>query len=660
MHTGQFPTFEIQPHQVAETYRDFIAKIKKAYSDLKQLENPTYESFASIDILNDQFGRFSSELHHLISVSDMDNTLHAAYEEMIPELSAFYSELGQDVELYGIFKTILEKEDLKPEEKRILEKEILDFKHLGVELPKEQQKRLSEISQQLSLLASRFAQNTTNDSDQMNIDLVDDSRLDGVSDEDKARFAKQAEGVEGIEYRIKTNAPDFSAIALHCKDRELRKEVYMNNNTVASKGEYDNTEIMKETLRLREEKVSILGYKNYAEYSLSKKMAETPEQVIDFLEDLTSKAKGQYKEESKELKEFAVKEGIISSMDDTLEPWDAGIAGEMLQKHKFNFSMQEIKKHFMLENVQNTLFWLIDELFGYQLAEVKEPFAKYHPDLNLIRISKDDETIAYIYTDIFAREGKRSGAWMSDYTSRDGDIVPVAFVTCNFSAPTGDQPALLSLDDVTTLFHEFGHALHHTLTRIQTRGVDGISGVPWDAVELPSTFMEFFCYKDEVLSRMDSHYITGAKIEPEVMKSVLAAQHDGAAMFLMRQMELSLVDMHIHTTAGLDVYETIDKFKAENDLPPRVEGTAFFNKFGHIFAGGYAAGYYSYKWADILASDIFATFDENGVISREYGQKYLDTILSQGGSKEFMEMFRDFKGAEPDPRPFLKYAGINC
>lgn len=659
MTMAQFPQFEIQPHEISTIYRKFIKELKTAYGNLKKEDNPTFASFEMIDVLNEKFGRFSSELHHLISVSDVDNTLHAAYEEMIPELTEFYSSMGQDIELYEIYKTIL-KTEVTPEEKRLLETEMLDFIHLGVELPEDQQVRLSEISQSLSMLSSSFSQNSTNDADSRNIDLVDDSRLAGISDNDKARFAAQAEDVEGVAYRIKTNAPDYVSVISYAEDRELRKEAFMLNNTIATEGEFDNTDIIKQTLALREEKSDILGYKNYAEYSLSKKMAETPEQVISFLQDLTEKARPQYKEEFVEIKAHAVKIGILSSIEDKLEPWDSAIVAESLQKEKHNICMQELKKHFVLGNVQDTLFWLVEELFGFTLTEVKEGFAKYHKDLKLFEITKGGNVIAYIYGDLFAREGKRGGAWMSDFTSRDGDIVPVAFVTCNFSAPTGDEPALLSIDDVTTLFHEFGHALHHTLTTVETKGLDGISGVPWDAVELPSTFMEFFCLKDQVISRMDKHVETGESIKPEMLKSLIASQQDGAAMFLMRQMEFSLVDMQIHTVKGLDVYDAIDQFKQENGLSPRIEGTKFFNKFGHIFAGGYAAGYYSYKWADILASDIFSTFDENGVISKEMGQKYYDTILSQGGSKEFMDMFRDFKGAEPDPKPFLKYAGIKC
>lgn len=655
--TQQLPKFQIKAEDVAPTYRDLMTRIRAGYAAIKAETTWTYDSFDAVDKVNEEFGRFSSELSHMISVLDLDNSLRDAHDEMIPELTEFGSEIGQDIELYKILKALSEQ-DVTATQKRYLDKEMIDFKHMGIDLPEEQQVRLVEISQKLSQLSSTFSQNVVEDALSRTIDLEDDSRLLGMPDAHKARFAAQAEGVEGVAYRIKTNMPDYVAVISYAEDRELRKQSFMDNNTIASKGKHDNTAIIKEILELRQEKAGLLDYDNFAEYSLSKKMAESPEQVIDFLQDLTEKAMPQYKVELQELIDFAIEKGI-SKAGEELEPWDAAFAGELLQNEKHNISMEEIRKHFVTSNVQSTLFKLINDLFGYQLEAVTD-FETYHEDVELFKVMKGDELIAYIYSDLYARDGKRGGAWMSDYTDRSESLVPVAFVTCNFTPVLEGEAGLLSLDEVKTLFHEFGHALHHTLTTVTVKGLEGISGVPWDAVELPSTFMEFFCEKEEILTQMDMHVETGEHISKEQLASLFAAERDGAAMGLVRQMEFSLIDMQIHKEKGLDPYDAIDQFRIDNGLLPRIPETRFFNKFGHIFAGGYAAGYYSYKWADILASDIFASFDAAGVVSPELGKKYLETILSQGGSKEFMDMFREFKGAEPDPKPFLKYTGIDC
>ena len=655
--TQQLPLFKIKAENVPEIYRKFMVQLKQAYKSLKEENAPTFESFKEIDIIDGEMSRFSNELHHLIAVQSIDKSLLEAYESMIPELTTFHSEMGQDPELYKTFKGLLDT-DLSLIERLVIERSMLSFQHSGIELPEEGQKRLVEISERLSILSNDFSNNVTDSTDETNIDLIDDSRLEGINEIDRERFATQAEDIEGVAFRIKSNIPDVMAVLSYSLEQKLREEIYRNYNSIASIGDKDNSEIMIEILELREEESKLLSYKNYAEYSLSTKMAETPEQVIDFLEDLADKAKSQHKDEVAELKDYAYSKGYIENTEERLLPWDASIVSRLFREEKFSVNENEVRKYFPMSKVQEGLFWLIDSLFGYQLTPVDFEYEKYEEALQLFQIKKDGQLIAYIYGDFYARSGKRGGAWMSDYTSREDGIVPVAFVTCNFSAPNGDKEGLLSFDDVVTVFHEFGHALHHTLTTVKVSDASGISGVPWDAVELPSTFMEFFCSRPQVMAKISSHFETGEAMPKSMMDGIIASEQDGAASMIMRQMELSLADMIVHTTNRKDIAQVSFEFRERNEMTQPIEGVKLFNDFSHVFAGGYAAGYYSYKWADILASDIFETFEENGVVCRETGDRYLKLILSQGSSKCILEMFRDFKGAEPRPEPFLKYTGI--
>jgi oligopeptidase A len=659
----QFPEFTMQPQDVVPKITHFIEASLAAHEELKKVENPTFKSLDIVEEVESQFGLFMNELSHILGVCDVDNAFMEEYEKMIPEFSIYGAKLGQDKDLYAVYKKISETE-LTEVERRVIDRELLAFKNSGIDLAEDKQARLLEVNTRLSELSSKFGNNAKNDSNELNIDLVDDSRLVGITEVDKSRFARQAEEVEGVAYRIKTNFPDRIAVLEYAEDKELRKEVFMNSQTIATprngvENEYDNTEIVKEIITLRQEKAELLGYANYAELSLSKKMAETPAQVVDFLEDLTEKATNQYHVERKEVKDFAVANGFVKE-EETLEPWDSAIVLRLMTKERFNIDEEKVKEYFPISKVLDGLFWTIKELFGYDVKQVDFEYKKYVDELQLFEIKKDGELVAYIYGDFFARTGKRSGAWMADYTERTEDTVPVAFVTCNYPMPEKGKESLLSFNEVVTTFHEFGHALHHTLTKIDTKGAAGIEGVPWDAVELPSTFMEFFCSKPQVLAKISSHVETGETLPQEMVDSLIEAEHFCAAIGLMRQMEFSLADMIAHKEGRTDIQKVADEFREKVGMPLSHRETSFFNNFGHIFAGGYAAGYYSYKWADILASDIFETFDENGVICRETGERYLNLILSQGSSREIMDMFRDFKGSEPRTEPFLKYSGIKA
>lgn len=656
----QFPTFQINLSEAKDTIINYLLRLEELGQDLKKIEKPT---FADLDIANDvenEFNLFTNEFFHLLSVQDADKSMNAIYEEMIPEYSEITSRMAQDKEMMAFYERLLESE-LTSEQKRAVENSLKAFRLSGINLEEAAQLRFNEINQSLSELSNAFSNNVMLSRDSLKLTLEDDSRLSGIPETDKERFARQADDVEGVEYVLQTNQPDFIAVMEYAEDEELRKAMYFNYFGAASEftndGEFNNDDNVKQILALRQEKAEILGFKNYAELSIDKKMADSPEQVIDFLEDLNQKATPQSKDERAALKAFAVEKGFIAEGED-LPLWSGSYVQRIHKEALFSVESEKIREYFPMEQVQEGLFSVINDLFGYQVKAVDGGFDKYIDDLQLFEISKDGQPHAYIYGDFFAREGKRGGAWMSDYCDREGDQKPVAFVTCNFSKPSEGSESLLSFDEVVTIFHEFGHALHHTLTKVETSEVAGISGVPWDAVELPSTFMEFFCSKEMVLEKISGHFKTGEKLPQEMVEAMLDAEQYGAGSFIVRQMELSLVDMRSHLSGDTNPQELANQFRLDAGMKAYPEGNMNYNQFGHIFAGGYAAGYYSYKWADILASDVFATFEENGVMCRETGQRYLDTILSQGGSREISEMFREFKGRDPEPEAFLKYAGI--
>lgn len=656
----QFPTFQINLSEAKDTIINYLLKIEALGQDLKKIEKPT---FADLDVANEvenEFNLYTNEFFHLLGVQDADKSMNAVYEEMIPEFSEITSRMAQDKEMMAFYERLLESE-LTSEQKRAVENSLKSFRLSGINLEEAAQRRFNEINQSLSELSNAFSNNVMLSRDSLKLTLEDDSRLSGIPETDKVRFARQADGIEGVEYVIQTNQPDFIAVMEYAEDEELRKTMYFNYFGAASvftnDGEFNNDENVKQILALRQEKAEILGFKNYAELSIDKKMADSPEQVIDFLEDLNAKAKGQAKSEREALKAFAIEKGFIKE-GEKLNPWTSGVVQRIHKEELFNVEDEKIREYFPMAQVQKGLFELIEQLFGFEVKVVKDGFDKYIDELQLFEISKDGQPHAYIYGDFFARDGKRGGAWMSDYCDREGEQKPTAFVTCNFSKPATGEESLLNFNEVVTIFHEFGHALHHTLTKVETSEVAGISGVPWDAVELPSTFMEFFCSKEVVLDMISGHYKTGEKLPQSMVEGVIAAEQYGAGSFIVRQMELSLVDMRSHLSGEESPEKIAAAFREDAGMEPKCEGDVSYNQFSHIFAGGYAAGYYSYKWADILASDIFETFEENGIICAETGKRYFESILSQGGSKEVADMFREFKGRDPQPEAFLKYAGI--
>lgn len=649
------PNFNIKASEVKTKIASFIESIKEQEKKDK-LGEIHWDMFKKSDDLGNELSRYLSEISYLTSVTHNEE-LEKAYEESIPVLSKFYAEMGQDMETFNCLKKMRDLKNLDAIQKRILDKAIESYKLSGLTLSDSDKEKFNNYNERLSVLSNDFSKNVKNSTDSWSKHILDKKDLEGVSDVDLARFEQQAKDKELEGYLITLQIPDFMAVISYAESSSLREEMFRAYNTVASSfsnnGEYDNKPIIKEILSLRDKKSKLLGFKNYAELSLVRKMAETPEQVLDFLNDLSSKSKQMAKEERSELISFAKEE---LSIDDP-KLWDLTLIARKHKEQKHNINLSEIKNYFPKSKVEYGLYWLIKELFDVDVEKVKIEDT-YHDDVEKLKLSRDGKDIAFIYMDLYSRPGKRGGAWMNDFEHKMGNSLPIAFVTCNFPSANADEDALLSFDNVTTLFHEFGHALHHTLTTVEYRSAAGISGVPWDGVELPSTFMEFFCIQPEVIEKISSHHKTKETLPLEIIENMKKAENYYAANSLLRQMDLSISDMMVHLGEDIDINEVSKEFRKNNEMRPNLENTEPFNNFGHIFSGGYAAGYYSYKWADILSSDIFESFEEAGVLNKELAKKYLDEVLSKGGSDEMMTLFKNFKGREPSPNAFLKYQGI--
>jgi oligopeptidase A len=648
-----FPKFEIKSSELISNIESFIFKAEKKMEEIKQIENPTWENVV-IDFENNEndFSLFMSEVSHLTHVLK-DKDLDDAYEMSIPLLSSHYNKIGQDVELLEIYKKLKET-NLNDIQTRILDKIILSFKNSGIFLSEENKKTFNEISAQEMLLSNKFTQNDQDSTDSWS-KMVSKADLDGLPQNviDRFELAGKEEGKDGC--LLTLQFPDYLPVMQYANNREIRELLYKSMYTTASEfsndGKYNNLPVINEILSSRRKTAELLDYENYAEYSLVNKMAKDSTQVLTFLNELKDKTKEKGINELNELKQFAFD---LDGID--LESFDVPYYSEKLRVQKYDINQEEVKEYFTLNKSLTGLFWLLEELFEINVTE-EVPTHSYHEDLRLFKLSKKGETVAYIYADLHSRKGKKSGAWMSDYVSYSTTDVPIAFVTCNFEKAAEKDNSLLRFEEVETLFHEFGHALHHTLTVIEEKYASGISGVPWDAVELPSTFMEFFCMEDLILEKISGHYKTGEKLPLELKQKLQKSRNFQSGMILLRQLEFSITDMLIHIEDS-EPYDVLERVRNEIGMLKTPDYNRFLNAFSHIFSGGYAAGYYSYKWADILSSDIFETFKENGVVCKKTAIKYLDCILSQGSSKEISEMFVDFKGREPKTDAFLRSQGI--
>ncbi|MBB3230859.1 oligopeptidase A [Halomonas stenophila] len=668
------PFAEIRPEQVVPAIETLLAENREAIEDLvarAEREPPTWESLAApLEALNDRLSRAWSPVSHLNGTMN-NEALRGAYETGLRLLSEYSTWLGQHEGLFRAWQALKDGPawaELDEGQRRTVDNALRDFRLAGVDLPPAQKQRYGEIQARLSSLANAFSNQLLDATQAWQLHLDDASRLAGLPESALATLKANAEAKGREGYRITLDFPSFFPVMTHADDRALRREVYTAFVTRASDqgpnaGQFDNAPIMEETLALRRELAELLGFATYADYSLATKMAESPTRVVTFLEDLAERAVPQAREEYAELAAFARDQLGMAE----LAPWDVGYASEKLREARYAISDEQLRPYFPAPRVVDGLFRVVERLYGVTVEE--DALApRYHPDVRYFRIMEDGAPIAGFYLDLYAREGKRGGAWMDECRVRRleaGELqLPVAYLTCNFTRPVGDRPALLTHDEVTTLFHEFGHGLHHMLTRQTVADISGINGVAWDAVELPSQFMENFCWEREGLDLIAGHVDTGAPLPEALFEKLLAAKNFQSAMGMVRQLEFSLFDFRLHLEAAApsaaDIQALLDEVRDAVSVVPRADFNRFQNGFGHIFAGGYAAGYYSYKWAEVLSADAWSAFEEAGIFDPETGRRFRTEILERGGSRDAAELFRAFRGREPSIEPLLRHCGIRA
>ncbi|WP_287368250.1 M3 family metallopeptidase [Thauera sp.] len=667
---------DIKPAHVEPAIRGLIdenrALIERLTADPA---TPTWDGFVSpMDEAGERLGRAWGVVGHLHSVFDVPEW-REAYNAMLPEISRFYAEVGQNLALFQKYKALHDSSEfatLSPVRQRILEHALRDFRLSGAELPDDQKPRFQEIQEEQSQLAAKFSENLLDATNAHAEWITDEAGLAGIPDDARqaARAAAEAEGKEGWKFTLQM--PSYLPVLQYADDRELRARMYRAYATRASElgnPELDNGPLIGRILALRDEEARMLGYRNFAEVSLVPKMADTPEQVLGFLHDLAAKAKPFAEKDLEELKAFARAELGL----DTLEPWDVAYASEKLRQARYAYSDQEVKQYFPEPKVLDGLFGVIRALYRVDILPDEAP--TWDPDVRFFRIEKEGELVGHFYLDLHARSTKRGGAWMDSARSRHrntwGSDTPVAYLVCNFPGPVGGKPATFTHDDVLTLFHECGHGLHHLLTQVDELAVSGIHGVEWDAVELPSQFMENFCWEWDVLQGMTAHIDTGEPLPRALYDKMIAAKNFQSGMQTVRQLEFSMFDLRLHSELDASagpvpierVMALLDEVRREVAVMIPPAWHRFPHSFSHIFAGGYAAGYYSYKWAEVLSADAFEAFEEAGagrgsLLDPETGERFWREILAVGGSRPALDSFKAFRGREPRVDALLRHSGM--
>ncbi len=636
---------------------------------LAQVKEPTWQNFMQPQQdWADELHQLWSPVAHLNAVANNDE-LRAAYNACLPLLSEYSTELGQNQALCALYQKLHDSQsftELSQAQQQAVRHALRDFRLGGVDLPAAKKARFGEIKKRLSALSTKFSENVLDSTNAWHKNLSDAQALAGVPESALALFAQQAQQAGQQGWRLTLDFPSYQPIMSYCENRELREEMYRAYVTRASElsndGRFDNSAILAEILALRHELAQLLGFDTYAERSLATKMAQNPQEVLDFLYDLAAKAKPQAEREYQELQDFAKEQGAS-----TLEPWDVSFYSEKLKQARYAVSQEDLRPYFPMDKALAGMFEVVRRLYGIDIVE-QHDFDRYHPDLRLFQVQRAGTPIAAFYLDPYARAKKRGGAWMDDCQVRrrsaTGLQLPVAYLVCNFSPAVGDTPALLTHDELTTLFHEFGHGLHHMLTEVDVPEVSGINGVAWDAVELPSQFMENWCYEPEALAFISGHYQSGAPLPQDLLDKLLAAKNFQSALFTVRQLEFALFDFRLHqeyqAQPPLSAQQVLDEVRAQVCVVPVASFNRFQHGFSHIFAGGYAAGYYSYKWAEVLSADAFSRFEEEGIFNPETGASFLREILSQGGSAEAAKLFFNFRGRAPAVEPLLRHCGIRA
>ena len=658
----------IQPEHVTPAVDQLLQENRALVERVATADDkPTWDNFvAPLDDANERLSRAWGQVAHLNAVMNSP-ALRETYNANLPRISQYHAELSQDERLYAKFKALRaapEYGGLDRAQRKIVENELRDFRLGGAELSPEQKAEFKQVREQLDKLSSRFSDNLLDATNAFAHYVAAPEELTGIPEDvlEAAQEAARQDGKEGWKFTLQM--PSYLPVMQYADNRTLRELMYRAYVTRAAEfgnPEWNNTPIIEQILKLRRRLAHLLGYESFAQVSLEPKMAESPAQVLSFLTDLAARVKPFALRDYDELAAFARERLGL----ETLQAWDIGWASEKLRVERYAFSEQEVKQFFPEPKVLTGVFRLVETLYGLRITPGQA--AAWHPDVRFFDIhDASGEFIGQFYADLFARPSKRGGAWMDDAITRkrkrNGIQIPVAYLNCNFSAPVGGRPALFTHDEVITLFHELGHGLHHLLTRVEQRGVSGINGVEWDAVELPSQFMENFCWEWDVVRGMSSHVETGAALPRELFDKMLAAKNFQSGLHAVRQLEFALFDMHLHydfdpegVLTPLQLLERVRKEVAVV-LPP--EYNRFPNNFSHIFAGGYAAGYYSYKWAEVLSADAYSLFEEMGVLSSEAGERFRREILGVGGSRPALESFIAFRGREPKIDALLRHSGM--
>ena len=675
---------DFAPDQVAPAVRELIDGARAALDHAVAPATPaTWEDFhLPLQLATERLGRAWGMVRHLNSVLDSP-PLRQAFNEQLPAVTEFWTQLGQHEALFAKYKALRNgpgHSAQNAEQKKVVDNEHRDFRLGGAQLVSPARERYAAIVEELAKLTQKFSENVLDSTNAFELVITDRERLAGLPVDaiDAAAADAKRKGVEG--YRFTLQLPSYLPVMQFAKDRELRRTLYQAYSTRATVAPIDNTPLMHRILALRAERSRLLGYGSYAELSLVPKMAESPQSVASFLEDLAGRARPFGERDLRELREFAASELGL----DSLEAWDVPYASEQLQQARYAFSDNTVKQYFPLSRVLDGLFGLIQRLFSVSIRP--DQAQTWHPDVRFYRIEADGRLVGQFYLDLFARESKQPGAWMDDCRGRqqlppgvapqssvDGVQTPIAYLVCNFQPPVNGRDSLLRHDDVSTLFHEFGHGLHHLLTRIGALGVSGIAGVEWDAVELPSQFMENWAWEWEIVESMSRHIDTGEAMPRQLFDKMVAARNFQAGLQTLRQIEFALFDIRLHAAPALDgstgptkgqaadrdaIQQVLDQVRHDVAvlIPPPTN--RFQNSFSHIFSGGYAAGYYSYKWAEVLSADCFAAFEEEGLFNGHTGKRFLSEILSVGGSRPAIDSFRAFRGREPSLDALLRHNGM--
>ena len=668
------PDFNRIDIQALSTQLDaLLNSSREQLSELKSIASPTWQNFASpMQAIDMAIEDFWAPVSHLNGVKNSDE-LRDVYQTCIAKLTAWGSEQGQDKDLFAQYKLLQQSpefESYDDAQSMWVSKALRSFTLAGVDLSTEKQTRFKAIQKRLAELSQKFSNNVLDATAHFEHLLASDSALAGVPDSMKTMFAAKAaeKGKEG--FLIGLDFPSYHSIVTYADNALLRKKMYLAYQTRASDMAgfanddalaFDNSATMLETLQLRQELAQLLDFEHYSQRSLFTKMADNVDEIVSFLLDLAEKSQSFAEKEIVALHEFAEKELNLKPMN----PWDISYVSEKYRMAKYALDNEKLREYFPVDKVLSGLFDITGSLFDISFEE-QHDFNTYHGDTRLFHIQKNNQTIAAFYFDLYARDKKRGGAWMADARSRwqhdDSQQLPVAFLTCNFRPSSEGKPALLSHDEVTTLFHEFGHGLHHMLTSVNIAGVSGIAGVEWDAVELPSQFLENWCWQPEGLEKITEHYESKEALPQNLLDNMLAAKHFNAGMMMLRQVEFSLFDILLHTLTeinhGDQIQDLLDQVRDKVAVVEPPLEVRFQHGFSHIFAGGYAAGYFSYKWAEVLSADCFSAFEEEGIMNKETGQRFLTEILQRGSSRPAAESFEAFRGRKPSIDALLKHSGL--